>query len=198
MYFVWDSFNSSIHLSSLPSRGHRFPKFCSLYIFVTSRFVQAFVYPVIGAFSHISHTGSNNLNLLLPIGQFGTRLCGGKDAASARYIFTALNPVTRLIFHPADDPILTYLRDDNLRIEPEWYCPIIPMILINGADGIGTGYATRIPNYDVLEVIANLYRMLDGESPLHMMPNFRGFRGTIQVGAFFLCVLGYSNDGIFE
>ncbi|THD20341.1 DNA topoisomerase 2-beta [Fasciola hepatica] len=124
--------------------------------------------------------GSNNLNLLLPIGQFGTRLCGGKDAASARYIFTALNPVTRLIFHPADDPILTYLRDDNLRIEPEWYCPIIPMILVNGADGIGTGYATRIPNYDVLEVIANLYRLLDGESPLHMMPKFRGFRGTIQ------------------
>ncbi|VDP90209.1 unnamed protein product [Echinostoma caproni] len=125
--------------------------------------------------------GSNNLNLLLPIGQFGTRLCGGKDAASARYIFTALSPLTRLIFHPADDPILTYLRDDNQRIEPEWYCPIIPMILVNGADGIGTGYATRIPNYSVLEVIANLYRLLNGDSPLPMIPNFRGFRGTIQV-----------------
>ncbi|TPP66786.1 DNA topoisomerase 2 [Fasciola gigantica] len=95
--------------------------------------------------------------------KFGTRLCGGKDAASARYIFTALNPVTRLIFHPADDPILTYLRDDNLRIEPEWYCPIIPMILVNGADGIGTGYATRIPNYDVLEELESNRYLVHGE-----------------------------------
>lgn len=34
--------------------------------------------------------GSNNLNLLLPLGQFGTRLAGGEDAASARYIYTSL------------------------------------------------------------------------------------------------------------
>ncbi|TGZ52504.1 hypothetical protein CRM22_010616 [Opisthorchis felineus] len=124
--------------------------------------------------------GSNNLNLLLPIGQFGTRLSGGKDAASARYIFTALSPLTRLIFHPADDPLLNYLRDDNQRIEPEWYAPIVPMVLINGAEGIGTGYSTRIPNYNVLEVISNIYRLLDGEDTLPMLPSFRGFCGTIQ------------------
>ncbi|KER24461.1 hypothetical protein T265_07887 [Opisthorchis viverrini] len=124
--------------------------------------------------------GSNNLNVLLPIGQFGTRLSGGKDAASARYIFTALSPLTRLIFHPADDPLLNYLRDDNQRIEPEWYAPIVPMVLINGAEGIGTGYSTRIPNYNVLEVISNLYRLLDGEDTLPMLPSFRGFCGTIQ------------------
>ncbi|KAF5401692.1 DNA topoisomerase II alpha [Paragonimus heterotremus] len=124
--------------------------------------------------------GSNNLNLLLPIGQFGTRLSGGKDAASARYIFTALSPLARLIFHPADDALLNYLRDDNQRIEPEWYAPILPMVLVNGAEGIGTGYATRIPNYDVLEIIANLNRLLDGEDPLPMLPSFRGFLGTIQ------------------
>jgi DNA topoisomerase II len=68
--------------------------------------------------------GANNINLLLPIGQFGTRLHGGKDSASPRYIFTALNPLTRLLFNPKDDPLFDYINDDGLKVEPEWYCPI--------------------------------------------------------------------------
>ena len=92
--------------------------------------------------------GSNNINLLMPIGQFGTRLAGGKDHASPRYIFTQMSPLTRLIFNANDDPLLKYLNEDNQRIEPEWYMPIIPMVLVNGADGIGTGWMTKIPNYN--------------------------------------------------
>jgi DNA topoisomerase-2 len=79
--------------------------------------------------------GSNNLNLLLPIGQFGTRLHGGKDAASPRYIFTNLNPLTRFLFNVKDDPLFEYQQDDGLLVEPIHYCPIIPTILINGAEG---------------------------------------------------------------
>ncbi|KAH9388840.1 DNA topoisomerase 2-beta [Tyrophagus putrescentiae] len=89
--------------------------------------------------------GSNNINLLKPNGQFGTRLTGGKDAASARYIFTMLSPLARKIFPAKDDPLMKYLYDDNLRIEPEYYVPIIPMVLVNGAEGIGTGWSTKIP-----------------------------------------------------
>jgi DNA topoisomerase II len=91
--------------------------------------------------------GSNNLNLLEPLGQFGTRLQGGKDAASPRYIFTNLSPLARAVFHPHDDPLLNYLNDDGHSIEPEWYIPVVPMILINGGEGIGTGWSTAIPNY---------------------------------------------------
>ncbi|CUT98959.1 DNA topoisomerase 2 alpha [Echinococcus multilocularis] len=123
--------------------------------------------------------GSNNLNLLMPYGQFGTRLSGGKDSASARYIFTALSPLTRKIFHENDDPILNYLFEDNQKIEPAWYMPVIPMVLINGAEGIGTGWSTKVPNYDTNEVIANLRRMLDGVEPLPMLPSYRGYRGKI-------------------
>lgn len=65
-------------------------------------------------------TGANNINLLLPIGQFGTRLQGGKDAASPRYIFTMLNPVTRTLFPKDDDNVLRFLYEENQRIEPEW------------------------------------------------------------------------------
>ncbi|XP_025107253.1 DNA topoisomerase 2-alpha-like isoform X3 [Pomacea canaliculata] len=124
--------------------------------------------------------GSNNLNLLQPLGQFGTRLHGGKDAASPRYIFTMLSPLARHVFNPKDDGLLRHLFDDNQRIEPEWYCPIIPMVLVNGADGIGTGWSTKIPNYDIREIIANLKRMLDGLDPLPMVPAFKNFRGSIQ------------------
>ena len=64
--------------------------------------------------------GSNNINLLVPSGMFGTRHQGGKDAASARYIFTNLNRLTRLIFPEVDDELLEYLDDDGLKIEPKW------------------------------------------------------------------------------
>nr|XP_018912664.1 PREDICTED: DNA topoisomerase 2 isoform X1 [Bemisia tabaci] len=124
--------------------------------------------------------GSNNINLLMPNGQFGTRLQGGKDAASPRYIFTMLSPLARYIFHPDDDPLLTYLRDDNKRIEPEWYIPIIPMVLVNGAEGIGTGWMTKIPNYNPREIAANLKLMINGEDPKPMLPWYKNFIGNIE------------------
>ncbi len=157
-----------------------------------------------------NYVGSNNINLLYPSGQFGTRLqviilssllfssllffaivsiqcliqlCsfalhlqGGHDAASPRYIFTRLSSITRAIFQPTDDAILKYLDDDGLSIEPEWYMPIIPMALVNGAEGIGTGWSTSIPNYNPQDIIANLKRMIKGEQPEHMLPWYRGFK----------------------
>lgn len=124
--------------------------------------------------------GSNNMNLLQPLGQFGTRLHGGKDSASPRYIFTMLSPLARLVFPSVDDNLLKYNYDDNQRVEPEWYMPIIPTVLVNGAEGIGTGWASKIPNYNIREIISNIHRMLNGEEPLPMFPNYKGFKGTIE------------------
>lgn len=120
--------------------------------------------------------GSNNINLLEPNGQFGTRMQGGKDAASARYIFTNTSAMTRAVFHPADDPLLNYLVEDGQRIEPEYYLPTVPMLLINGADGIGTGWSTQIPNYNPVDVVDNLRRLMKGEDVVPMTPWFRGFK----------------------
>ena len=83
--------------------------------------------------------GSNNLNLLCPNGQYGTRDQGGKDHASPRYIHTEPKSIARIVFNPADDPLLNEQKEDNQIIEPEFYVPIVPMVLINGAEGIGTG-----------------------------------------------------------
>ena len=75
--------------------------------------------------------GTNNINLLCPNGQFGSRCQGGQDASSPRYIFTILSKLTRLIFKEEDNAILNYQNDDGLQIEPEFYVPIIPMVIIN-------------------------------------------------------------------
>ncbi|XP_051858791.1 DNA topoisomerase 2 isoform X2 [Drosophila albomicans] len=127
-----------------------------------------------------NYVGSNNINLLEPRGQFGTRLTGGKDCASARYIFTIMSPLTRLIFHPLDDPLMQYQVDDGQKIEPTWYIPIIPMVLVNGAEGIGTGWSTKIANYNPREIIENLRRMINGEPQTTMIPWYKNFKGTME------------------
>ncbi|VDP04965.1 unnamed protein product [Heligmosomoides polygyrus] len=124
--------------------------------------------------------GSNNVNLLLPIGQFGTRLQGGKDSASPRYIFTQLNPVARTLFPVVDDHVLRFLFEENQRIEPEWYCPIIPTVLVNGASGIGTGWSTSIHNYNPREICENMRMLIRGQQPKPLAPWFKHFRGTIE------------------
>lgn len=126
-----------------------------------------------------NYVGSNNINLLAPCGQFGTRLMGGKDAASPRYVFTRLEAITRCLFHPHDDPLLSYLDDDGQSIEPVFYVPVIPMALVNGSDGIGTGWSSTIPTYNPREIIANLRKMIAGGEPDELVPWFRGFTGTV-------------------
>lgn len=79
-----------------------------------------------------------------PAGQYGTREQGGKNHASPRYIFTQPTPISKVIFNPADDALLTVQKDDNMVIEPEWYMPVVPMVLVNGAEGIGTGMMISI------------------------------------------------------
>ncbi|CAD8156514.1 unnamed protein product [Paramecium pentaurelia] len=124
--------------------------------------------------------GSNNINLLLPRGQFGSRAMGGKDHASARYISTVLNKITRYIFPEQDDHIVKYIEDDGEMVEPEYYVPIIPMSLVNGAEGIGTGWSTSIQNYNPLELVEQIKKRLNGEQFDNLTPFYRNFDGIIE------------------
>ncbi|KAI0013093.1 type II DNA topoisomerase [Xylariaceae sp. FL0662B] len=127
--------------------------------------------------------GSNNVNCLEPSGNFGSRLAGGADAASARYIHTRLSPFARRVFSQLDEPILEHLYEDGKKIEPKVYVPVIPMVLVNGADGIGTGWSTSIPNYHPVDIIKNIKRRMgrmdgDDEKPFEtMIPWYRGWKG---------------------
>ena len=129
-----------------------------------------------------TYVGSNNINLLKPNGQFGTRLQGGQDSASERYIFTELNPLTRFVFPDLDDKILTYLDDDGTRVEPEYYVPILPFALVNGISGIGTGFSCNIEPYNPLDLVAYIKTCLQGiptESSVEFTPYYEGFKGTV-------------------
>ena len=123
--------------------------------------------------------GSNNINLLEPIGQFGTRLMGGKDSASPRYIFTKLSKNVTKLFHSDDDQILSYVEDDGLSVEPLYFVPVLPMILVNGAEGIGTGYSTSIPCFNPEDIKHNIVNHLNGKDLQPMKPWYKNFKGTI-------------------
>lgn len=148
-----------------------------------------------GAIVNMAQTfvGSNNINLLEPSGQFGTRLHGGDDSASERYIFTYLHPISRILFNEKDDSTLNYLNDDGTIVEPEFYVPIIPFILVNGVSGIGTGFSCNIPPYNPLDIISYLRtKLLDTSEPdedeefftikyisTNFVPYYEGFKGTV-------------------
>jgi DNA topoisomerase-2 len=125
--------------------------------------------------------GSNNINLLYPSGQFGSRIKGGQDAASPRYIFTRLEKITRILFPEQDDNILRYLNDDGTPVEPQFYVPIIPMVLVNGTKGIGTGFSTEIMCYNPKDIIGYLKNKLNGITSDHIefFPYYEGFTGVI-------------------
>lgn len=123
--------------------------------------------------------GSNNINILFPAGQFGTRLKGGSDAASPRYIWTSLEKLTSLIYNPSDDPVLKQQDEDGEPIEPEYYAPIIPMVLVNGAAGIGTGFSTKIPPYNPIDIIKNIRNIMNDEEFEPMDPWWQGFEGIV-------------------
>jgi DNA topoisomerase-2 len=131
--------------------------------------------------------GSNNLNLLVPSGQFGTRLKGGEDSASERYIFTYLEPITRTLFLEDDDVILNYLNDDGTLVEPEYYVPILPFILMNGSSGIGTGFSSSIPAYHPLDLVKYIRnKLIDNDVitndsiVVDFVPYYEGFLGTVE------------------
>ncbi|AMD21005.1 HEL276Cp [Eremothecium sinecaudum] len=124
--------------------------------------------------------GANNIYLLMPNGAFGTRAAGGKDCAAPRYIFTQLNKLTKHIFNPLDNKLLTYIDDDGQTVEPQWYVPILPMVLVNGAEGIGTGWSTSIPPFNPLDIVKNLRNLMNDKEVEDMAPWFRGWKGSLE------------------
>jgi len=123
--------------------------------------------------------GSNNINVLEPKGQFGSRYRAGKDHASPRYIWTKLEEITSIIYKEEDNPILTYVNDDGQSVEPEYFLPIIPMVLVNGAVGIGTGFSTNIPSFNPLQLINKIKELLEGKKIKKIHPWYRKFKGSI-------------------
>jgi len=150
-----------------------------------------------GAIVNMAQTfvGSNNIHLLEPLGQFGSRNFGGSDSASERYIYTHLTPITRSLFCETDDTVLKYLDDYGVLVEPEYYCPVIPFVLLNGISGIGTGFSCNIPPFNPIQIINYIKNGLEQDRfksipPAHsqtehmtdsqFLPYYEGFKGTVE------------------
>ena len=138
---------------------------------------QSIVTTVVGMAQNF--VGSNNCNLFLPNGQFGTRLMGGKDRSSERYIFTNVSAITRKVFNNLDNNILHYLDSEGTLIEPKYYVPSIPMILVNGSTGIGTGFSTEVLPHKVEDIVSAIKDKLNGKIPKKLKPWYRSFKGDI-------------------
>lgn len=123
--------------------------------------------------------GSNNINILDPKGQFGSRIKGGEDSASPRYIFTNLSELSQYIFKKDDNYILDYLEDDGIQIEPKYYVPIIPMVLVNGSDGIGSGYSSKVPKFNPTDIINYLSNKIQNKKCKDIQPFYKNFKGDI-------------------
>jgi len=125
-----------------------------------------------------SFAGSNNANLMMPNGQFGSRL--SDEAGAPRYIFTELSPNFRKYFRKEDDVILKFLESDGQQIEPEVFISILPMVLINGTRGMGTGYACMVLNYSPEDIRDNILAVLDNKKKIpELVPYFNGFKGIV-------------------
>lgn len=127
--------------------------------------------------------GSNNMNLLEPIGQFGSRVMNGQDASSPRYIYTKLSNYAHQLFNPIDidTNFIEQLEEDGQKIEPQFYTPILPLLLINGTEGIGTGFSTKIPSFNPDDIKERLLMLLNDPDVTvpEMTPWYRGFKGHI-------------------
>lgn len=127
-----------------------------------------------------NYPGANNINLLEPIGQFGSRL--NPTPAAARYIFTKMTKTFRELFKKDDDLVLEFNYDDEQKIEPKYYVPILPVVLINGTHGIGTGFASKVLSYNPADIKADILNKLNGKKRTPLVPWFKGYQGEITKG----------------
>lgn len=123
--------------------------------------------------------GSNNIPIFEKFGQFGDRL--NKKAAASRYVKVKLAPYFRQLFRKEDDLIFEFMSSNGMLVEPKYFTPMLPLVLINGAEGMGTGHSTYIMSYNPEEIKSNIVKILDGKKlkPNTMLPWWNGFKGNV-------------------
>lgn len=143
--------------------------------------------------------GSNNLPLFIADGQFGSRLEGGEDAASPRYIYTKIPDYFNILFNSKDDSLLKYRIDDGDIVEPYFYIPVIPLLLVNGCLGIGTGWMSNIPSFNPKDILYACKLWISNNPGFYsfvssLKPWFQGFNGVVEK----ICENKFQTKGIFE
>lgn len=121
--------------------------------------------------------GNNNLPLLMREGNFGNRF--EPEASAPRYILTLKEPIFDKIFIKEDNNILLNQNFEGTDIEPRFFVPTIPLILVNGSEGIATGFAQKILPRRVETIKEYIKEYLLGNKVPELPPYYNGFKGTI-------------------
>jgi DNA topoisomerase-2 len=125
--------------------------------------------------------GSNNMPYFYRSGQFGSQMFNGSDAASPRYLYTFPEWWWSYIYKKEDNDLLIYVEDEGKEWEPEFFLPIIPMQLVNGASGVAMGWSTSIYNHNPLDIIQWLKNKLTRKENVSILPWYRNFEGNIEI-----------------
>ena len=132
-----------------------------------------------GAIIGMAQSFKNSLPLLEEIGQFGS--IRSPEAGAPRYISTKLTKNFRLLYK--DFELLENQVEEGNVIEPKFFLPIIPTVLLNGSSGIAVGFATNILNRNPLDLIDACVKVLDGKRVGKLLPWLKDYNGPIeQVG----------------
>lgn len=124
--------------------------------------------------------GSNNLNLLECKSSFGNRIHGYKKFSSPRYTYTRLEDICKYLFNPEDEPCLTILEDEDVKVEPKFYIPPVPLIIINGTRAsIASGWSSQISPHNPFEVISYIRAILQGKERKPINPYYYGYKGRL-------------------
>lgn len=117
----------------------------------------------------------NSLPLLEEIGQFGS--LRSPEAGAARYISTKTTPNFRLIYK--DFELLEQRQEEGVQIEPAFFLPIIPTVLLNGSSGIAVGFATNILNRNPIDLIDACMNVLNGKKVQKLLPWWKEYNGPV-------------------
>ena len=115
----------------------------------------------------------NNAPLLEEDGQFGS--LRSPQAGAPRYIGTKLSENFKLIYK--DFELLEYKEEEGESIEPKYFLPIVPAVLLNGSSGIAVGFASNVLNRDIKSIIDACVKFLAGKEPGEVKPSLNGFNG---------------------
>lgn len=126
------------------------------------------------AIINLAQSFKNNMPLLEEDGQFGSLRV--PEAGAPRYIGTRLHKNFKNVY--CDFELLNYKLEEGESIEPEYFLPIIPMILINGSSGIAVGFSSNIINRNPLDVISACEQVMKGKKITKLNPHIPGFTGS--------------------
>lgn len=121
----------------------------------------------------MGQTFKNSLPLLEGIGQYGT--LRSTAAGAPRYISTKLSPNFRNIYK--DFELLENKMDEGVVVEPNFFLPIVPTVILNGSAGIAVGFASNILNRNPKDVIDNCINYLNGKKIKDLKPWLAEFSG---------------------